>query len=440
MSKRDCAHLGGGAVRYVAVVIVTALILTALYAVVGALALPFEITIRSRPRDTPVIAGITRVPATSTPRPTVISSTPTRTPASRIRIPEPSPTLPPAPAVPDSIRRALTEAIAMVCTSSAPEAAHCGTVTAIAGRSDVVVSAAHIFEDTDRAPRILWDNLTWSRAELLSTFERSDLVLIGIYGAPNVLRKLPLGCGACLRRGAVLYMAGYRGSEWGKITHLSARLEAVEFHPDFHSHVLFIGGYSGPGTSGGVVVDSELRLVGIIVAGVSGLTVAVPVERIPQNWRTYPWTGGSASTSPGVPSPQAPTASPGTSTALGALWELLAEWQAWTAKLQAHVKDGYAMEGWWDVMCGEYKHTAYVAQLSQRLRADNTLSATRRAAALAVAHSLYETLWAKDAYCGAPDDEDHSVIGNNEAWWKFVDEWDEFIAAWYQLCTIQACE
>jgi S1-C subfamily serine protease len=136
-------------------------------------------------------------------------------------------------------------------------------------------------------------------ARILETDHERDLVLLAplrdVFNRPLppdlVLPWLPLGDSSALRLGEPLWVGGYpqMGSECSRTAVILSRgiVAGLERRPNGPAWIK-TDAWVAPGHSGGPLVDREGRLVGIAAAtlgSTESLGLAIPIGRIPANWR-----------------------------------------------------------------------------------------------------------------------------------------------------------
>lgn len=346
------------------------------------------------------------------------------------------------PATPEPLTQALqarlTEAVAMICRRVSEEEQRCGTATAFGGQGDVVLTAHHTLTDGAGDPYVLWDSGAWSWAQILETRPEADLALVGLHHARGVLELLEAGPGQELERGATVHMAGYLGSQQGRISFTSGLFEGAHRLPDYPEPILVARAEAGAGMSGGPVVDGSGRLVGLLVARqIEPPRVLVVADgSIPASWRTYAWDGrkGPVALGPSPATRPSPTAEGDQELAghIAALEGVLGDWNTWWKGVNAQLgPDGEASEGFWEAMCGQgWFGDRLDALVGQMLAMQKPVSrALLRQEALTTARELRQLENVKAEYCAAPED-GGDLLGDDALQRAFLAQLRVFYDAW----------
>jgi S1-C subfamily serine protease len=156
-------------------------------------------------------------------------------------------------------------------------------------RKGYVVTNAHVVKDGDRFDVILADNTTWPAALVGADYDR-DIAVLKIDGAPaSKLTPVPLGSSKDLQVGQSVFAIGNpfgldQTLTTGVISGLGRVIRSVSGRRI--DDVIQTDAAVNPGNSGGPLLDSAGRLIGMNTAIVSpsgasaGIGFAVPVESI----------------------------------------------------------------------------------------------------------------------------------------------------------------
>src|SRR5713226_6419897 len=206
-----------------------------------------------------------------------------------------------------------------------------GVASGVIVRSDgVILTANHVVKGMREVQVRLKSGEIYDQVELIASDERRDVAALRI--PATGLPVLPIGNSANAASGATIFVVSNAvGLPWTASSGILSATRMADDVPGAGSgyKILQFTAPLSPGSSGGVLVDSEARILGIVVGSLSAgqnINFAVPMDsiaglanvsggtRFDSGARLQPF-GAKATSAPAAPSnlPAAPVAPPGLS-------------------------------------------------------------------------------------------------------------------------------
>ena len=188
----------------------------------------------------------------------------------------------PAPQTPAQIIDRVSPAVAVVLAGREGSGTSLGSAVVV--RQDgVLLTAYHVLKDAHRAQVRFKNGEIYDKVELLAYDERRDVAALRVFAAN--LPVLPTVAADETRPGDTVYAVSNAGAlPWTASSGVVSALRLADEVPGAGSGYRLIQFTApvSPGSSGGVLVDAQARLLGIIVGSTTGqnLNFAVPIESV----------------------------------------------------------------------------------------------------------------------------------------------------------------
>jgi S1-C subfamily serine protease len=170
-------------------------------------------------------------------------------------------------------------------TRETPQGAGSGFIWDDAGH---IVTNFHVVQEASRATVTLWNHQTYD-AEIVGVAPNVDLAVLRIHAPRDMLRPIPIGASDDLQVGQNVYAIGNpfgldQTLTTGVVSALGRTIESVTNRPI--EEVIQTDAAVNPGNSGGPLLDSAGRLIGVNTAIASpsgasaGVGFAIPVDAV----------------------------------------------------------------------------------------------------------------------------------------------------------------
>src|SRR6266404_2220894 len=160
-----------------------------------------------------------------------------------------------------------------------------GVASGVIIRSDgVILTANHVVKGMREVQVRLKSGEIYDQVELMASDERRDVAALRISAAG--LPVLPFGNSASAASGAVVFVVSNAvGLPWTASSGILSATRMADDVPGAGSgyRILQFTAPLSPGSSGGVLVDAEARILGIVVGSLSvvqNINFAVPIESV----------------------------------------------------------------------------------------------------------------------------------------------------------------